>query len=271
MDDKEAHDLGFSKQSVVNLDQALAFLGFGDHEQILMTESWSENLVRMLQPFLPVLMLLGIGAIYTEIKAPGFGLPGILGILCLSLVFFNQYLVGLANYTELIFFLLGFLLLGVEVFVLPGFGVAGIMALVVLAVGLVLSLQGFVLPNPDLPWEGPLMVQNLGQVMGSFLGALVVSLLVVRFVLPRMATIVQGPYLAATLENSHADSKETLGISPGETGVAITLLRPSGKVKIGTQKIDAITQGDFIEPGTHIRVAQVKHNHVIVEREKRVQ
>ncbi|MCG8636985.1 MAG: serine protease, partial [Desulfobacterales bacterium] len=176
MDDREAMELGFSKQSVKDLDQALAFLGYDGYERVEITESWSEGLVRTLQPFLPILMLLGIGAVYTEIKAPGFGIPGIVGIICLGLVFFNQYLVGLADYTELLIFMIGFLLLGVEVFVLPGFGIAGITALVVIAAGLVLSFQNFVLPDPSMPWEARLMVKNFGLVLGSFIGALLVSL-----------------------------------------------------------------------------------------------
>jgi membrane-bound serine protease (ClpP class) len=265
MDDKEAAELGFSRQSVANLDAALAFLGYQDYEQVVIVETWSEKLVRTLQPILPILMLVGIGAIYTEIKAPGFGIPGVVGIICLSLVFFNQYLVGLADYTELLVFMIGFLLLGVEVFVLPGFGVAGITALMVIAVGLVLSFQNFILPDPALPWEARLMVKNFGLVMGSFLGALLISLFMIRFVLPRVSRVVSGPYLAATLEDSHADSKEALTVSPGETGVALTQLRPSGKVRIRSQKIDAITQGNFIEPGKPIQVTQIVQNHVVVQ------
>lgn len=268
MDDHEAKELGFSSQSVKNLDEALAFLGYQDFEQIKISESWSESLVRMLQPFLPILMLLGIGAIYTEIKAPGFGVPGIVGILCLALVFFNQYLVGLADYTELMIFMIGFLLLGVEVFVLPGFGVAGITGLMVIAVGLILSFQGFVLPDPSLPWEGRLMLKNIGLVMGSFVGAFLFSLFMVRFVLPGVSRVVKGPYLSATLEDSHADSEEAMSVTPGQTGTALTLLRPSGKIRVGPDKVDAITQGDFIESGTPIRVTAVEQNRVIVERLK---
>jgi membrane-bound serine protease (ClpP class) len=267
MDDTEAFDLGFSKKSVTGLDQALAFLGYENYELITLEESWSENLVRILQPVLPVLMLVGIGALYTEIKAPGFGIPGIVGIVCLGLVFFNQYLVGLANYTELLVFLIGVLLLGVEAFVLPGFGVAGITGLMVVAAGLVLSFQGFVIPDPSFPWEGRLLIQNLGQVLGSFLGALLISLFMVRFVLPRMSTLVKGPYLSATLEESHADSDQALGVRPGEIGVALTQFRPSGKIQIGNKKIDAITQGEFIEAGTPIRVAWVEQNHVLIQRD----
>ena len=267
MDDTEAFDLGFSKKSVTGLDQALIFLGYENYELITLEESWSETLVRILQPFLPVLMMLGIAAIYTEIKAPGFGIPGFVGIICLGLVFFNQYLVGLASYTELLFFLIGFLLLGIEVFVLPGFGVAGITGLVVVVAGLVLSFQGFVLPDPSFPWEGQLLIKNLGLVLGTSMGALVISLFMVRFVLPKVSTLVKGPYLSATLEDSHADSDQALGISPGDCGVALTPFRPSGKIKIGHKKIDAITQGEFIEPDTPIRVLLVEQNHVIVQRD----
>ncbi len=267
MDDTEALDLGFSKKSVTGLDQALIFLGYENYELIVLEESWSESLVRILQPFLPVLMMLGIAALYTEIKAPGFGIPGFVGIICLGLVFFNQYLVGLASYTELLVFLIGFLLLGIEVFVLPGFGVAGITGLVVVVAGLVLSFQGFVIPDPSFPWEGQLLIRNLGLVMGASMGALVISLFMVRFVLPKVSTLVKGPYLSVTLEDSHADSEQALGINPGDVGLALTPFRPSGKIKIGHKKIDAITQGDFIEPGTSIRVLLVEQNHVIVQRE----
>ena len=77
----------------------------------------------------------------------------------------------------------------------------------------------------------------------------------------------KGPYLSATLEDSHADSDEILGVSPGEVGVALTTFRPSGKIKIGSKKIDAIAQGEFIVPGTPIRVVSVEPNRVIVKQD----
>ena len=265
MDDKEAVDLGFSRQSVATLDQALEVMGYGASQKIQVTENWSETFVRWVQPFLPILMIIGIGAVYTEVKAPGFGIPGIVGILCLGLVFFNQYLVGLADYTEVLVFIIGFLLLGMEMFVLPGFGIAGISAIIVLAAGLVLSFQNFVLPDPSLPWQGDLMIKNLGLVMGSALGALLVSMSVVRFALPKLSKVITGPYLDATLQDSRADSTESLGISAGDEGICLTTLRPSGKVRIRDRKIDAVTQGDFIDPATSVRVTRVTAGHVIVE------
>ncbi|WP_320043076.1 NfeD family protein [uncultured Desulfobacter sp.] len=265
MDDKEAVELGFSRQSVESLDQALEVLGYGAAEKIEVSENWSETFVRWIQPLLPILMIIGIGAVYTEVKAPGFGIPGIIGIICLGLVFFNQYLVGLADYTEILVFVIGFLLLGMEMFVLPGFGIAGVTAIIVLAAGLVLSFQNFVLPDPSLPWQGELMIKNLGLVLGSALGALLVSMSAVRFALPRLSKVINGPYLEATLQDSRAESSEALGICAGDEGVALTTLRPSGKVSIKDRKIDAVTQGDFIDPGTSVRVARVTAGHVIVE------
>ena len=265
MDDEEAFDLGFSQKSVKDIDEVLSILGYESTQIITIEESWSETLVRFIQPFLPILMIIGIGAIYTEIKAPGFGLPGVVGILCLSLVFFGQYLVGLADYTELLLLMIGVLLLGVEVFVLPGFGVAGITGLIVIAAGLVLSFQGFVIPDPSFPWEGALLMKNLAQVLGSFMLAFLISLFMIRFVLPRLSKIVKGPYLETTLSNSHVDATMALGVSPGDIGIAHSFLRPSGKIMINNKKIDAITQGEFIEQGTQVMIDKIEQNRVVVK------
>jgi len=268
MDDAEAFDLKFSQKSVSSLKEALSFAGYDSVEIVTIEESWSVSFVRFLQPFLPMMMLMGIGALYTEIKAPGFGLPGIAGIILLGLVFFNQYLVGLADYTELLIMLIGVLLLGVEVFVLPGFGIAGVAGLIVIASGLVLSFQGFVLPDPQFPWEGALLMKNLALVSGCFLFAFLISLFLIRFVLPNIAKVVKGPYLGTDLKDSHVDAVGSLLIKPGDTGIAHSLLRPSGKVIINNKKIDAIARGEFIARGTAIIIDKIDQNRVIVKPEK---
>ena len=265
MDDVEAWNLGFSRASVTDLDQALAQLGYENYTLAYMKETWSESLVRFLQPLLPILMLVGLGALYTEIKAPGFGVFGIIGIVCLGLVFMNQYLVGLADYTELLLLLIGTLLMVVEILVLPGFGVAGVAGILVLAAGLVLSFQGFVVPDPKMPWEGRLLIRNLAMVLGAFLGALVFSLFMLRYVLPGLSRLIKGPYLETTLGEALVGSDESRSVSVGQSGTAVTALRPSGKIKIGTRKIDAITRGEFLDPGTHVTVDALEQNRVLVK------
>lgn len=266
MDDTEAAEFGFSKMSVNSIEEMLLNIKIKNHEIISIQQSWSETFVRFITRISPILMMIGLAAVYTEIKAPGFGAPGIIGITCLALVFMNQYLVGLADYTELIFFVLGIVLLGFELFVIPGFGIAGISGLVCIAVGMLLALQDFVIPNPSFPWQADLLRKNLIQVFGSFLSAILISLFLLRYLLPKLSVVVKGPYLEATLEDSHADSKESKNARVGEAGTAMTLLRPSGKIKIKNQVFDVITEGEFIEKGTDIIISEIKGNRVIVSR-----
>ena len=266
MDDAEALEYGFSRRTIDNLDQLVSDLGFSDAVTVKIEQSWSEGLVRFLQPLLPILMLLGIGALYTEIKAPGFGIFGIAGILFLGLVFFNQYLTGLAHYTEMLLFIIGILLFGVEIFVLPGFGIAGITGLIVIGAGLVLSFQDFVLPDPAIPWQTSLVLKNLAWVMGTFVLAFGVSLFSLRYILPWVSARVSGPYLGATLRDSKVHVQEKAFAAIGDKGIVHSFLRPSGKVIINGRKLEAVSESEFIEKGVAVKVAAVRGSQVVVSR-----
>jgi membrane-bound serine protease (ClpP class) len=266
MDDVEAFNLGFSRKSVADIDEALQFLGYEDLDIIKVEESWSETFVRFLQPLLPILMLIGIGGLYMEMKAPGFGLPGAIGIVFLCIVFFNQYLVGLADYTEFLLLIFGILLMGVEIFVFPGFGVAGVTALIIIGVGFVLSLQKFVIPDPSFPWEKSLLIANMAKVLGTFMLAFVLSIFMVRFALPRLSGLFKSsPYLETTLGEFNVDATSALTLNSGDRGIAYTILRPAGKVIINDQKLDAVTRGEFIEQGSPVMIDEIQKNRIIVK------
>lgn len=266
MDDSEAKGLGFSRLTADSVEEMLKDSGIRDARITRLDQNWSESLSRVIARFSSLLMMIGLAALYMEIKAPGFGLPGIVGITCLGLVFFNQYLVGLANYTELLFVLLGVVLLAMEIFILPGFGIAGAAGLLCLAIGMVLSFQGFVIPDPSRPWQEEILFNNVIQVLGSLAIAFCLTLLFMRYLFPRLGRVVEGPYLGTTLADSHADSLEAKGVTIGETGTALTFLRPAGKVAIGHAIIDAISEGEYLEQGTPVRVADIRGNRVIVTR-----
>lgn len=266
MDDIEAIELGFSKISANSIKEMLEQRGYKNFELITIEESWSETFVRYIGSISSILMIIGFGALYVEYKSPGFGLPGLLGLLCLGLVFFNQYLVGLAGYTELLIFVLGVLLLAIEVFVLPGFGVAGITGLAIIGISMTLILQDFVIPDPSLPWEGKLLMGNLLQVLTSFIFAFLSSLIFFRYVIPHTSGILQGPYLKKTLADSHVNINKNKNILVGDSGVVDTFLRPSGKILIHQKVYDAISEGDFIEKGVVIKVVKKKNNQIIVAR-----
>ena len=266
MDDSEAHDLGFSSMSVAGFEEMLKRLKLVDRPITRIQESWSEILASLIGKISPILMLIGLGSLYVEIKSPGFGVPGIVGILCLSLVFFNQYLIGLANYTELLIVMIGVILMGFEIFVLPGFGIAGIAGIVCITVGLLLSLQDFVIPDPNLPWEKEILISNMLSVLGAMLGSFLFALFILRYVFPRLSKTVQGPYLAATLADARLELPVATTLRAGQTGTAITLLRPSGKADIDGQRYDVVTQGDFVPKGSRIRVATIKGTRIVVVR-----
>lgn len=266
MHDNEAVALGFARMRVANFDEMIKNLGLEGVPVVRIGENWSEKMVRFILTITPILMMAGLAAIYTELKAPGFGLPGVIGIVCLGLAFGSHYLVGLANYTELLMIFLGFTLIGIEIFILPGFGVAGISGIICVTLGMVLSLQGFVIPDPSLPWEMDLMMKNFSQVLGAFLVAVFMALLMLRYVFPRISLSARGPYLTKTLEDSHADSLESMEAREGDEGRAITPLRPSGKIGVGESLFDAVTEGEFIESGAMVVISRISGNRIIVSR-----
>lgn len=266
MDDQEALEFGFSKMSVASVEEMLEKKGIRDYQIITFHENWSEQLVRLIITIAPILMILGFAGLYIEMQTPGFGVPGIMGILCLALVFFGQYLAGLANYTELLIVIIGIMLLGVEMFVLPGFGIAGFAAIAMLAVGMILSLQDFVLPSPDIPWEAELLRQNIITVLGSLLGSVVFIFIFFRCIFPKLSGVVKGPYLTKTLAQSHVDSGVYVPVSVGDKGVVIKPLRPAGTVKIGAELYDVVSDGEFINKGESIVVAEIQANRIMVLR-----
>lgn len=267
MDNEEALALGFSTLTAVTIEEMLSGLGITDYSIIRMEQSWSETLGRFITAIAPLLMMAGLAALYMEIKAPGFGLPGIIGLLCLGLVLFNQHLVGLANHTEFLIVLLGLVLLAMEVFVLPGFGIAGLAGIVVLAVGLILSFQDFVLPDPGQPWQQEILLDNMAMVLASVVFAFLSVLFFLRYLFPRLGRVVEGPYLAATLAASHDISAQVLSLRQGSRGMALTPLRPAGKMKSGQAIIDVVTEGEFIDKGVPLVVLALRGNIVVVGRD----
>jgi len=266
MNDDEALQLGFSRFSVDGVDDMIKQLGITSYELVPIEQSWSEDMVRFLTTIAPLLMMLGFGLLYMEFKTPGFGIFGIAGVLILALVFFGQYMVGLANYTELLLILLGVALVMVEVFVFPGTFIAAVAGVVCIAAGLLLSMQDFTIPQPEAPWQMQLLTTNLLKVAGSLLAGGVISFLSIALLLPKLGMVVKGPYLSETLADSHADSDEVGSVAVGDIGEALTLLRPTGKARIGGMLHDVVSEGDFVEKGSAIVVRQVLPSKIIVAR-----
>ncbi len=268
MDDQEAIELGFSLASVNNIEELLAKLNITDYTLTRIKQNWSEKFVRFIGTIAPILLMIGFAALYIELKAPGFGAPGIVGILCLALVFGGQYILGLADYTELLLIVLGVVLLGVELFIIPGFGIVGITGMLLMAIGMILSLQGFVIPKPEMPWQKELLEKNIVIMFISLMGSVIIIALFFRYLFPKLSKVISGPYLSATLSKSHSTSETPAEVSVGNGGIVIKTLRPSGRAKIGDNFYDVITEGEFIEKNEPVVVTKVTGNRITVIRSR---
>ena len=266
MDNEEAKELGFSSANVKNITEVLAFLNIKNYSITTISQNWSEKFVGYIAMIAPILLMIGFAALYFEMKSPGFGIPGIVGIICLALVFGGQYAVGLANYTEMLLLIIGLVLLGIEMFVIPGFGIIGIAGILFMAIGMMLSLQDFVIPAPEMPWQLEILEKNIFTMIMSLLGSVVLLLLFFKFVFPKIAGAISGPYLSATLADAHSAPDSPPPISTGDRGTVTKTLRPTGSAKIGADIYDVITDGEFINKGEPIIVTEIKGNRIVVIR-----
>lgn len=262
--DREAKAYGFSQGSFHDFD---AFLAHKNWKVVkTLSTSWSEDMVRWLGRIAPLLMLLGFGALYLELKTPGLSVFGALGAACLALAFGSKYAVGLADHTELLLLVAGFALFMVEIYIVPGTFIAGGLGLVLMVVALTLSLQGFGLPDSSMPWELGTLLDNLALTLGMAVLAIFVPLLAARFFGNRLAARA-GLVSASTLADARVEGPAGLDIAPGTVGTAHTPLRPAGKAEFSGRVVEATTRGEFVEAGKPVQVVRAQENRLIV-REK---
>lgn len=260
---EEALKLGFADFRADDLAAVLAKLEIAGAEVRHATQNWAETLVRFLTDPLvsSLLMSVGILGIIVEIRTPGFGVPGFLGLTSLALFFWGHWLVRLAGWEEILLVGSGIALLVVEVLVVPGFGIFGALGLASLLGGLGLSLVGS-------GASGQMMVQAVGQVAASLVVAIVVSLVFLRF-LPRLPfgrrLVLEAELPLGTGEIRPADVD---GQWIGRHGTAVSPLRPAGIAHIDDLRVDVVSQGEFIEPGEPIEVIEVDGNRVVVRRRR---
>lgn len=245
------------------LDEALEKLGLAGAEIRHATPNWAEELVRVLtNPIVSSLLItVAMLGIILELRTPGFGVPGVLGLGSLGVILWGHWLVQLAGWEEVLLAVGGLVLLALEIFVIPGFGIAGVLGILGIAAGLVLSLVG-----PGNTVELLLLVAM--RVMVSLLLAVVASVVLLRFMtrLPIGRKLVLDTGLAASA--GYASAPETDARLLGKQGVASSPLRPAGIALIDGVRVDVVSNGDAVDPGEAIVVVRVDGNRVVVERSR---
>lgn len=211
-----------------------------------------------------VLILIIIGGIYFELQTPGIGFPILAAIVATLLYFIPYYLNGLAENWEIIMFIVGFILLAVELFVIPGFGVFGVLGVIFILGGLVLGM----LPNQDFNFDFVPASQLFGALLTVIIAALA-SVGLVFWLTPKVnqwgafSTIT----LASTQERTDGYTSNFYSESLlGKEGIVHSRLRPSGRVEIEGEIFDASSRGDFIDQGEKIIVISTEGTSLKVKK-----
>jgi membrane-bound serine protease (ClpP class) len=226
-----------------------------------------ERLARWIEMFSVLLLAGGILGLYVEFKSPGFGFPGVAGILLLAVWFWGHHVAGLAGSGELILFVAGVLLLAVEIFFIPGFGIVGMTGILLVVLSLLLAM---VQRPPGMPsFSMPLsQLVQAAQNLGFALALSLAGGLVLARTLPRTEAY-RHLVLARDVAASHGFTAAPPADSLiGLKGKAVTKLRPGGIAEIGGRRLDVVTRGTFVEPGAPIRVAEAHGNRIVVETEE---
>ncbi len=249
-----------SKGTVKNIDELLDILGLSGAEKRILEVTAAEKLARLIASIAPILMMLGLGGLWLEMKTPGFGIFGIAGIACLLLFFFGHHIAGLSGYEDVLIFALGVILLAIEVFITPGFGVMGLSGLLLILVSFI-SAMSERMPGSWRPvdFSPETFSVPMLKVMLSFVGAFFIALIAGKF-LPETRA-----FRSLTLEEVVPDMDQEDALL-GLEGYAHSDLRPGGTAYIDGRKLDVVTRGDFIPHESKIRIVEIHGNRIVVEK-----
>jgi membrane-bound serine protease (ClpP class) len=250
----EAIKYGFCEGKVRSVEEILSRNGVENYELVAFELGAAEKIVALfLNPFVSgILILVIIGGLYFELQTPGVGFPGIAALVALILYLVPYYLTGLAENWEIIAFFVGLLLIALEIFVIPGFGVAGITGIGLTVISLILIMINNDAFNFDyVPGE------NLFAAVLATLTGLLGGIILLFVGGSRIADSRFFKKVALTTTQDRAQGYTSSFFTDqmtGKTGIAHTVLRPGGKVLIEGKIYDAYTQGEYVNKGEGIEV-----------------
>ena len=262
----EAIENGFCEAEVEGIEDIMLKSNIKTYDIELFELNWSERIIALfLNPAVSgVLILLILGGLYFELQSPGFGFPIAASIIAALLYFTPYYLNGLAENWEIIFFFVGLLLISIEIFVIPGFGLPGILGLVFTIGSLVLVM----INNDGLNFDliEPSLINNaiITSLIG-FLGALFLMI----FMGTRLTrtSFFNRFALTAVQDTSRGYTSSFYNKSLiGATGIVESILRPSGRVKIDSEIYDAYTRGEYLDKGEKIEVISAEGTSLKVKK-----
>jgi membrane-bound serine protease (ClpP class) len=265
----EAMKYGFCEGTAENVPEVLEKVGIDEYKITEYEPTWIERIIGFLvHPVVSGILIMAIiGGIYFEMQTPGIGFPLGVAVLAAILYFAPLYLEGLAANWEILVFIAGIILVAVEIFLIPGFGVAGILGVLFIFTGLILSL----LNNVNFDFR-MVEMKNFGIALFTVVLGIFGGFIMALYIGNKVFTARSGPFRNFALSTVQNISDGYLNVEPsfmalkGKSGKAHTVLRPGGKVIIDNEIYDAVAESGFIDRGEDIVVVKAGTSQLYVER-----
>jgi membrane-bound serine protease (ClpP class) len=215
--------------------------------------------------FQGILILVIMGGIYFELQTPGVGFPLLAAGIAAILYFSPLYIDGIAENWEILLFIIGVVLIGLEVFVIPGFGIAGISGITLVITGLTLSM----LHNDAFDFSG-VSFDDFFQALATVMTGFVISVGLGIYLSDKLFS--KGPFAKVALQTTEQVDEGYIGVENslkdlvGRTGIAYTVLRPAGKIEIDEDQYDAVAETGYIEKNEEVEVVRFAHGQLYVKK-----
>ncbi|PIQ10992.1 MAG: peptidase [Ignavibacteriales bacterium CG18_big_fil_WC_8_21_14_2_50_31_20] len=258
---KESLEYGIADTILTNIIEVLEYSNNQNAEIIQLDINWGEEFIRFINnPIITsILMMIIMVGMFMEIKTPGWGFAGTASLMALALFFGAGYILEIASIMDILLFVAGVVLLLLEIFVIPGFGIFGIAGIILIVAGLFMGLVS------DFPLiETDILSIAIIQLASSF----VLSAIIIYFLaktLPKSTMWNKLILNKSIKENSGYTSKKEYHDLVGKVGETLTDLRPAGTATIDGERYDVVSQGDFIVKNTKIIVSKEEGSKIVVK------
>jgi len=274
----EALEYGFATRELRNLEELAWYFNTTQSQLIIFERNWSEELVEFLtSPLIQgILGIVVLMAFWSETQAPGLGVPAAIAVTALTIMLGAPYLAGLASLIDLVLIVVGVILIMAEIFVIPGFGVAGISGILLVMLGMVMAY----VPSdpgpfyfPELPGTWAIFQRSLITLTLSFVISIVAIIVLARhmhtvpffqrFML--QATVGQAVKSAEQAGDNATPGVSDFGVKVGDEGESLCELRPIGEAEFDGKIVDVQTHGEWVGKHRRLRVVEASGNRIVVE------
>jgi len=265
----EAIKYGFCEAEVDDIGEVFQHAGIKNYKLLKHKLSAVDKIIGwLINPVVSgILIMIIIGGIYFELQTPGVGFPLAAAVLAALLYFAPLYLEGLANHWEILMFIVGLILIAVEIFAIPGFGVTGILGILFMVAGLTLSMVGNVGPGTfDIDFSN--LARAFFTVVIAFFLAVFGSILITKNLFNTRYSFGSRLALAKTqdINEGYTTADRSYQDMLHKEGVAKTILRPSGKVDVEGDMYDATARSGYIDQGEKVIVVGYRTGQLIVKK-----